>query len=112
MLVCPISKDKVDERVARMNGFISLILLGIGFYFYPIWIYLVIDYYLRAYKRKYSLTARFSQLILNKLSIQAKPINAAPKKFAAQIGFTMSILLVIALYFDICTIKYIIAIKI
>lgn len=106
MLVCPISKDHVDEHVARMNGFVSLILLGLGFYFYPIWIYLIVDYYLRAYKRKYSPTARLNQLILNKLNIEAKPINAAPKKFAAQIGLTMSILLFASLYVNVSAIRY------
>ena len=94
MATCPISKDKIDSNVPRVNGFISLVIIATGI-FYPIfWILLAIDFFLRSFTMKYSPIANFSKLLLNKLAMNGHPIDAAPKKFAVRIGLMMSIILI------------------
>ena len=95
MTVCPISKDKIDGNVPRMNGLITLIIIALGAYNNIFWILLAIDFSLRSFTMKYSPVANFSKTVLNSLNIKPKPIEAAPKKFAAKIGLMMSIALVV-----------------
>jgi hypothetical protein len=93
MSACPISKNKIDSNVARVNGLTSLIIIALGVYNPIFWILLTIDFFLRSFIIKYSPIANFSKLILNNLKVIPKPIDAAPKMFAARIGFMMSIIL-------------------
>lgn len=95
MSACPISRTQIDGNVARLNGFISLIFIALGSYNNLFWILLTIDFTLRSFVIRYSPIANFSKLILNNLKITAKPIDAAPKFFAAKIGLMMSIILIV-----------------
>lgn len=99
--VCPISPEKVDSHVARLNGFFTLCLLAGGWFFYPLWVFVAVDFLARSTKIKFSLIARVSRFILNLLNIEPKPISLAPKKFAARLGLTMSLALVLFTYFGI-----------
>ena len=94
MSACPISKDKIDGNIPRINGFISLIFIALGVFNYIFWILLTIDFFLRSFTMKYSPIANFSKLVLNTLKIEGEPIDAAPKKFAVRIGLMMSIILI------------------
>ena len=95
MTGCPISKNKIDGNVPRINGLITLIIIALGAYNNIFWILLTVDFLLRGFTMKYSPIANFSKTILNSLNVSPKPIEAAPKKFAAKIGLMMSIMLVI-----------------
>jgi len=110
MTACPISKTQIDGNVARVNGFISLIIIALGVYNQIFWILLTLDFILRSFVIKYSPIANFSKLLLNNFKITPKPIDAAPKMFAAKIGLIMSAILIsisllgysnIAFYFSI-----------
>jgi len=95
MTACPISKTQIDGNVARLNGFISLIIIALGTYNNLFWILLTLDFILRSFITKYSPIANFSKLVLNNTKIIPNPIDAAPKLFAAKIGLIMSIILVV-----------------
>ena len=95
MTACPISKTQIDGNVARLNGFISLIIIALGTYNNLFWILLTLDFILRSFIIKYSPIANFSKLVLNNTKIIPNPIDAAPKLFAAKIGLIMSIILVV-----------------
>ncbi len=94
MSACPISKTQIDGNVARLNGLISLVFIALGTYNKIFWILLTIDFTLRSFIIKYSPIANFSRLILNNINITPKPIDAAPKLFAAKIGLIMSVILI------------------
>ena len=94
MTACPISKNKIDSNIPRINGFITLIVIFLGVFNQIFWILLTIDFFLRSFTMKYSPISNFSKLILNKLNMSGKAIDAAPKKFAVRIGFMMSIILI------------------
>ncbi len=92
---CPISGTKVDENVARLNG-VSTIVLAILLHFHILFgILLIVDFILRILKIKYSPIARINKLIVTKLNITPKPIDFAPKRFAAMIGLMLSTIIVL-----------------
>ncbi len=93
MEVCPISPNKVDEHVVRLNAIFTILILIAGYWFTPLWWFLIIDFLARAYSVKFSLLARFNRFTLNTLNIKPEPTNAGPKKFAAKIGLLMAVLL-------------------
>ncbi len=91
--VCPISLVHVDEHVVRLNGLASILLLLGGIYIPIIWLFLAFDFLMRSFSKKYSLVAQINRRIVNLFKVEPKPIDAAPKKFAAQMGLSMMILL-------------------
>ena len=98
MATCPISKDRIDERVPRVNGFISFAIMIAGYYFPILWVMMTVDFFLRGFTIKYSPVANLSRLILNKLNLEPKPIDPAPKKFAVRLGFILTLIMNIAFY--------------
>ncbi len=98
---CPISRDKVDERVARLNGVVSLmfVLSGLG---YPIiWLILAIDFLVRSISPRASLISTLNRQLVKICKDKPVLINAAPKKFAAMMGLVMSLLLFLFSYLGI-----------
>ena len=91
--LCPISDKKINERVARLNGvftFLLLIAYAITFNIFII-SFLLIDFLLRSAELfRYSLLAILSRNILKLLNIKLKLVNAGPKIFAARIGVVFS----------------------
>lgn len=108
---CPIVNFNVDEKVVRVNAFITLILLAV-FVFTPWkWVIFVlaIDFFLRGFmKGKGSPLAAVSKLVLKALKISSAPINAGPKLFAAKIGFACSFLISIFYVFALMTPAYVV----
>lgn len=91
--ICPISDKRINERVARLNGFFTvLLLMFFGFtqrWFIPA--FLVIDFLMRSGSlSKFSLLGFSSRNIIKLLSIEKLLINAGPKIFAARIGLIIS----------------------
>lgn len=103
--LCPISINKIDENVARLNGTFTVVLLALFVItqnIVPIAI-LFIDFLLRgAELGKYSPLAISSKFLLNLFKVKKHPINAGPKIFAARIGviFSFGILVTSAFQFS------------
>jgi len=85
--ICPISTNKIDEHIARLNATFTVLLLA-AFIFSSnllIVIFLFIDFTLRGTENsKYSILSIFSKFILNSLGVKKKPVNSGPKVFAAR----------------------------
>lgn len=90
----------IDEQVARIIGAAVIILtlvIVVSQWKLPA-IFLVADFALRAFTRfpsPLSLAARFIQ---KRLGIRPRPVFAAPKKFAAALGFVFALAILILLY--------------
>ncbi len=95
--MCPVSFEKINEHATRITAVLTVLTLLL-FLFSPWkWIILIItaDFYLRGFgKREYSPFARISKIILAALKSKAVMIDAAPKIFAARLGFIFSCMLV------------------
>ena len=97
---CPISDTHVDEHVVRINAFIVLLLLLGSFTMTETWrtalfLFLSLDYFLKWRKYiQYSSLARISKFIAHTiLHWKAKAIDFEPKRFAAMLGFFLSLAL-------------------
>jgi hypothetical protein len=95
---CPISFTKIDENVARLNGFFTVLILVVFWLtgsVIPV-VFLVFDFLARSLEQpKWSLLARISKWILKFASIKPKLVNAGPKLFAARVGLLFSVLVLI-----------------
>lgn len=97
--ICPISDKKINERVARVNGaFTVLLLILFGFtgqLFIPA--FLAIDFLMRSGNlSKYSPVGFSSRNIVKLMSLEELLINAGPKIFAARIGLVFSVIILLA----------------
>lgn len=97
--VCPITDKRINERVARLNGLITAILIAVYFVFnfqIALWI-LMIDFAIRGFiDSKYSPISRMNMWFADKLKLSPKLINAGPKIFAAQVGLFLTIFAIIS----------------
>ncbi len=115
---CPISYRKIDEHVARLNGFFTVLFLIVYVLtsnLIPVWI-LLVDFLARGLEKpQFSVFAIVSKFILQKLKVKPDLINAGPKIFAARVGLLFSVLvlffslvgapvtaLVFAIVFGVC----------
>ncbi len=91
--ICPISNNKVDENIARLNGIFTVLLLAafaITGNILPV-LFLFIDFIIRGVElSKFSPLAIISKQLLKVLNINKNTINAGPKIFAARIGILFS----------------------
>jgi hypothetical protein len=97
--ICPISDKKINERVARINGaFTVLLLILFGFtgqWFIPA--FLIIDFLMRSGSlSKFSPLGFSSRNIIKLLPVEELLINAGPKIFAARIGLVISSVILVA----------------
>lgn len=95
-VICPVSEEKINENVARIVAFFTILIVLIGIYFKSplVLAALAIDFSLRAFTSgQYSPLKYISKRFSNYLGITPKIVDAAPKKFAASIGvfFTISV---------------------
>jgi hypothetical protein len=96
--ICPLSSQQIDERIPRINGAFTLILLVLFSITqnYLIMLFLVADFFARAIEKpQYSVLAIVSKSILAQFSEKANKTNAGPKIFAARIGFVFSLLILL-----------------
>jgi hypothetical protein len=98
-IFCPVSHILVNEnRVRIVASFVFL--TGLSYLLAPCWAiaaFLAIDFFLRGFgKGRYSLFNTLSGWIVRKLSIKDKPIDQAPKLFAARLGFILAVLLFVS----------------
>lgn len=93
-LLCPISDERINERVTRLNALLGILFLITGFATNSIFffIFLSADFYVRAFtKTKFSPISYVSHQMANTLNLQKKSIDKAPKIFAARIGFLLTL---------------------
>ena len=103
-LVCPVSEEKINEHVTRINAFLTVMLVVAGFLFHSalFFIFLLADFYIRAFtKLKYSPVSYVSAKLANALNISKKPISKAQKIFAARMGFVMTLAITVLYLFDL-----------
>ncbi len=89
---CPISMERVDERAARLVGFLVLFIVILQFLF-PSIVWLVLlsaDFAARAFYRPASPLARLSRCAVERFGLP-HIVDAAPKIFAARIGLFLSV---------------------
>ena len=103
-LVCPISEEKINEHVTRINAFLTVLIVIAGFVLNSIFffIFLMADFYIRAFTQlKYSPVSYASYKLANALHIDKKPIGKAQKIFAARMGFIMTLATAVLFYFSL-----------
>jgi hypothetical protein len=93
-VTCPISEEKINENVARIMAFFTILIVLAGVYFKSsiVLAALAIDFYLRTFTSgKYSPLKYISKRFSNYLGVSPKMVDTAPKKFAAGIGFLFTL---------------------
>jgi hypothetical protein len=106
---CPIDNISINENKVRLIA-LQVCLLSIAYLFIPYWIipdFLLGDFFLRAFKfGKYSPTSILSGWLIKKFHIKNRPIDQAPKIFAAQIGFAIADILFIVNMLGLISLSY------
>jgi hypothetical protein len=93
-LVCPVSTERINEKVARCNAFFTITLVVAAIYFnLPLlMLFLAVDFFLRAFTSlKTSPISYVSSSVVHVMKLGKKPTDKAPKVFAARLGFLMSL---------------------
>lgn len=111
-LVCPISNEKVNERLTRLNAFFTILLVAAGFIFNSVLfpLLLLADFFIRAFANsRYSPVSYASSGVARLLQLRKKPIDKAPKIFAARIGFIMTLAIAVLFMLGLYTASMVIA---
>ena len=93
-LVCPISQERVNERVTRLVALFTILLVVAGLVFNSVlfFIFLLADFFIRAFTSlKFSPVSYLASSLANALNLGKKPTDKAPKIFAARLGFLMTL---------------------
>lgn len=93
-LICPISGERVNERVVRATALLiaalSVAYLASGARWIPL--VMAADFGIRAFwRRERSVVARIAGAIVARLGLPPIMIDFAPKVFAARIGFLFTV---------------------
>ena len=92
---CPVSGITINENTARLTALLVLVLAIVYAFTGSVWIFIVLalDFFIRGFTSyaRYSILGRLAKAF----PLKEKSVDAAPKKFAAKLGFTMSLLIVI-----------------
>jgi len=92
-LVCPISDQRVNEQVTRLNAMFAIGIIVLAFILNSVFlfIFLMTDFFIRAFTEiKFSPISFASHSLSNALNLPVKLIDKAPKIFAARLGFLMT----------------------
>ena len=89
-IVCPISTEKVNKNVVRINGFIvaaTVVLYAVTGSVFII-AALMLDFFIRAFTTlNYSPTSKVALQLSKIFNLKPILINKAPKLFASRVGF-------------------------
>lgn len=91
-IICPISTEKINEQVTRLNAIIGISMTLAAFAFEMPFLLLILsaDFFVRGFTRlKFSPISYVSHRLTNALNLGNKPTDKAPKIFAARIGFLL-----------------------
>ena len=92
-LVCPISDQRVNEQVTRLNALFTIgtVLLAFILNSTFLFVFLMADFFIRAFTEiKFSPINYISYYLSNALNLPVRLIDKAPKIFAARLGFLMT----------------------
>lgn len=87
---CPISLEKVNDSVVRLGAFLTICLSILGLYTENSLLFgvLGLDFALRVFSlSRFSPTITIAKLLVPLLNLPKHLVDAAPKKFAAGVGF-------------------------
>lgn len=93
-LFCPISSERINEQVPRITAMlvIAMVIVAFALDSLVVMAFVAADFYIRAFtKMKFSPLSFVGYWITQMLNLPAKPIDKAPKIFAARMGFVMSL---------------------
>ncbi|HTB52133.1 MAG TPA: DUF4395 domain-containing protein [Ferruginibacter sp.] len=112
---CPVDFITVNENRVRLTALWVLLLVLSSFFVFanafPVFIFLAIDFFLRAFNfGKFSPLNILSGAVVKQFKIPNKPIDQAPKRFAAGIGFVLSTVVVILLITELVKAAIVLAI--
>lgn len=110
---CPVDFITVNENRVRLTALWVLLLVAASFFVnaFPIFIFLMFDFFLRAFNfGKFSMLNILSGAVVKQFKIPNKPIDQAPKRFAAGIGFVLSVLVVALLATEFVKTAFVLAI--
>jgi len=103
-LICPVSTRQINEKAARINALIVMVLLlPILFTDYKWFIFiLAADFFIRGFmERPHSPVAWIGRTLCQSLGLKFEMINAGPKIFAARVGFVFSSVIGIMVMFNL-----------
>lgn len=108
-IVCPISDQRVNEQVSRINASLTIVLVVFAFAANSLilMVFLVLDFFIRAFTNlKYSPLSYIGTQLASAVNLPVKLTDKAPKIFAARLGFLMStaIAVLFALNFQVAAI--------
>ena len=92
-LVCPISDQRVNEQVTRLNALFTIGTVVLAFVLNStfLFVFLMADFFIRAFTEiKFSPINYISYYLSNALNLPVRLIDKAPKIFAARLGFLMT----------------------
>ena len=97
--ICPISNQKINETVARLNGLFTVLFLIAFALTSNLFIIssLLVDFLLRSTNNsKYSVFTIVSKSLVKRFALSERFINAGPKVFAARIGLVFSVSILVS----------------
>jgi len=101
---CPINSETVNNRVVRLVA-TQVVVIATIFVITPRWwlfLALATDFLLRALgHRKYSPLAAIGRAVASGLKLEPRPVNAAPKQFAASIGVAFALTASVLAFLDL-----------
>lgn len=102
--ICPISERLMDERIARLNASITVLVLITAGWLQLVWLLIILsgDFLLRGTDWSgYSPITAISRKLLRFFKVNKITINAGPKMFAARIGFVFTLsMIVLSLFYQ------------
>lgn len=110
-LVCPVSKERVDENRVRVTALGVVAVMGAFFVtekaLFPA--LLVVDFFIRAFtKLPYSPLSWLGHIIVRMAGTRPVFIDKAPKVFAARIGFLLTLIITVATLLNLALLSYIV----
>jgi len=110
---CPVDFIKINENKARLTAFFVLVLtlVYLKTSFWLIMAFLLVDFALRAFNLgKYSLLGFLSDAVIKQLHIKNKPVDRAPKRFAAGVGMVFSAAILFAFFLGVALLPLILSV--
>ncbi len=111
-LICPISDQMINEQVTRLNALFVILFVVAGFLFHSVFflLFITVDFFLRAFNfSAFSPVKHASVALAGLLGLPKRPINQAPKIFAARLGFLMSFIISLLFLLHLHTASMVIA---
>ena len=93
-ITCPVSSERIDNNVTRIIALFVLVIALLGIYLnnYFLFLFLTYDFATRTFfSGNGSLLRWIGRYLVKILGLKPKPINAAPRKFAAGVGLVFSL---------------------